>query len=206
VLGGNDVLAAVAERESAASALRQTVSDYLELALARELLSAAMERLRQERQNPLVMLASRLFERATMGAYAGLRAEANEKGEVSVVGLRRIGAAPTGDLLEALASTEEEFAVEEVAVDRMSDGTRDQLYLAFRVAAVEQYCYSTEPLPFVADDLLVHFDDERSRAALEMLAELGTSTQVLLFTHHIQVRDAARELEKLGSATVVELV
>ena len=206
VLGGNDVLAAVTERESAASALRQTVSDYLELALARELLSAAMERLRQERQNPLVMLASRLFERATMGAYAGLRAEANEKGEVSVVGLRRVAVAPTGDLLNVLPSTEEEFALEEVAVDRMSDGTRDQLYLAFRVAAVEQYCSSTEPLPFVADDLLVHFDDERSRAALEMLAELGTSTQVLLFTHHIQVRDAARELENLGSATVVELV
>ena len=94
---------------------------------------------------------------------------------------------------------------ERVALDAMSDGTRDQLFLAFRVAAVEQYCASAEPLPFIADDLLVHFDDGRSRAARELLAELGKTTQVLLFTHHGQVRDSAADLVKRGLAGVVEL-
>jgi uncharacterized protein YhaN len=187
MLSETAVLEASAEKERAYSALQQTAAEYLYKRAAKELLEAAIDRVRRERQDPLVMRASQLFSRATLGAYYGLTAEPGGKdGEVVVAGC-----------------SEERGAI---SVDKMSDGTRDQLYLAFRVAAVEQYCSSTEPLPFVADDLLVHFDDERSRAALEMLAELGTSTQVLLFTHHIQVRDAARELENLGSATVVELV
>jgi uncharacterized protein YhaN len=74
----------------------------------------------------------------------------------------------------------------------MSDGTRDQLFLAFRIASIEQYCAAAEPLPFIADDLLVHFDDERSAATLELLGKLAQTTQVLLFTHHASVRDMAK--------------
>ena len=76
----------------------------------------------------------------------------------------------------------------------MSDGTRDQLYLALRLAHVEQQVVTTEPLPLVLDDLLIHFDDERSGAALSVLAELSDQTQVLLFTHHARVRDLAHEI------------
>ncbi len=186
LLGETGILEAHARKESAYAALQQNTAEYLRMALARELLMGAMEKVRKERQDPLVKRASELFSRATLGAYLGLEAQPGSKdGEVAIVGCSE--------------------GRDAISVDKMSDGTRDQLYLAFRVAAVEQYCQSTEPLPFVADDLLVHFDDGRSRAALELLAELGHSTQVLLFTHHMQVRDAARELEKLGSATVVEL-
>ena len=75
----------------------------------------------------------------------------------------------------------------------------------FRLASLEVYCGSTEPLPFVADDILVHFDDARSAATLELLAEFSGVTQVLLFTHHESVRDAAARLVRDGRATVVEL-
>jgi len=40
---------------------------------------------------------------------------------------------------------------------------------------------------FIADGVLVAFDDDRSRAALNALAELAEKTQVILFTHHSQV-------------------
>ena len=49
-----------------------------------------------------------------------------------------------------------------------------------------------EPLPVVFDDVLVNFDDERSAAAIGVLAELGQRTQVLLFTHHEGVVETAR--------------
>ena len=69
-------------------------------------------------------------------------------------------------------------------MEGLSEGTRDQLYLALRVAAIESHIARAEPLPFVADDLLVNFDDNRAAAALRMLVELGRKTQVILFTHH----------------------
>jgi uncharacterized protein YhaN len=82
---------------------------------------------------------------------------------------------------------------------------RDQLFLSFRIASIEQYCRAAEPLPFIADDLLVHFDDDRGVAALGLLAELGKTTQVLVFTHHRHVRDAAGVLVADNRAAVIDL-
>ena len=43
----------------------------------------------------------------------------------------------------------------------MSDGIHDQLFFAVRLASPENYCASTDPVPFIADDILQHSDDER---------------------------------------------
>ena len=90
-------------------------------------------------------------------------------------------------------------------LSEMSDGTRDQLFLAFRLASIEHYAENAEPIPLIADDILVHFDDDRGRATLELLAEIGSATQVLLFTHHEAVVAAANKLITDGHASVVDL-
>jgi len=82
-----------------------------------------------------------------------------------------------------------------VYVEGMSSGTRDQLYLALRLASLEKYMESAEPMPFIVDDVLVDFDDSRSQAALNALAELAEKTQVILFTHHAQVVEQAKQLQ-----------
>ena len=74
-----------------------------------------------------------------------------------------------------------------------------------RSEAFENYATATESLPFIADDILVHFDDARTQATLKLLASFGQSNQVLLFTHHRSVRDAGAALALEGSANVVEL-
>ncbi|MEG3089204.1 ATP-binding protein [Sphingomonas sp. PB4P5] len=66
----------------------------------------------------------------------------------------------------------------------MSEGTTDQLFLALRLAVMEQSVVAGVRLPFLADDLFVNFDDERAEAGFRVLAELAESTQVLFFTHH----------------------
>ena len=76
----------------------------------------------------------------------------------------------------------------------MSEGTTDQLFLALRLAALEQSVASGVRLPFLADDLFVNFDDERARAGFEVLADLARSTQVLFFTHHAHLASIAREV------------
>lgn len=78
----------------------------------------------------------------------------------------------------------------------MSDGTADQLYLALRIAAIERHVGTSEPMPFIGDDLFITSDENRTAPGLKALAELGKHTQVLLFTHHRYVVDAAmRALE-----------
>lgn len=61
-------------------------------------------------------------------------------------------------------------------IDALS-GSRDQLYLALRIATLEQHLKKGEPMPFVVDDILIGFDDNRTRVCLEVLAELSTSIQ-----------------------------
>ena len=61
----------------------------------------------------------------------------------------------------------------------MSTGTREQLYLAIRLAYVLHYCEQAEPLPLVMDDVLVNFDDRRKRNTLEVLLEVANKIQIL---------------------------
>jgi uncharacterized protein YhaN len=75
----------------------------------------------------------------------------------------------------------------------MSDGTRDQLYLALRLGYVERQLLEHEPMPFIVDDILIHYDDQRSRATLGVLAELAQQTQVIFFTHHWHLVELAIE-------------
>jgi len=66
----------------------------------------------------------------------------------------------------------------------MSDGTRDQLYLALRLAALEMHLEQALPLPFIADDLFINYDDARSKAGFEALKALSEQTQVIFLSHH----------------------
>ena len=59
----------------------------------------------------------------------------------------------------------------------LSRGTKDQLYLALRLAL----CEDTD-CPLILDDALVCFDDERMGRALDVLRELSETRQILLFT------------------------
>ena len=59
----------------------------------------------------------------------------------------------------------------------LSRGTRDQLYLAMRLALCED-----SDCPLILDDALVSFDDERMGFALDVLRELSATRQILLFT------------------------
>src|SRR5205814_4803454 len=81
---------------------------------------------------------------------------------------------------EARTFVAERAAGGEVTPEGMSTGTREQLYLALRLAYVRHYCSYSEPLPLVLDDVLVNFDAARARATLQVLADFAKDTQVLL--------------------------
>lgn len=72
----------------------------------------------------------------------------------------------------------------DITINGLSEGTRDQLFLALRLAALEEYLKTNEPQPLILDDTFVHFDDDRARNAFIALAEFSATTQVTYFTHH----------------------
>lgn len=63
---------------------------------------------------------------------------------------------------------------------QLSKGTQDQLYLALRLGLTQLLLPKDTPL--ILDDSLVHFDDSRMEAALELLLELSKERQILYFT------------------------
>lgn len=152
------------EAQGLLARIESEASRYARLRLASAVLRQAIERYRERSQGPVLRRASTLFQQLTRGSFAGLTTEYDDDGTPRLAGQRPSGAA--------------------VGVEGMSEGTRDQLFLALKVASLEHHLDHHEPLPFIADDLLVNFDDERSQAALLVLAELSKRTQVLFFTHH----------------------
>jgi uncharacterized protein YhaN len=64
--------------------------------------------------------------------------------------------------------------------------------MALRVAAVEEYLAHATPVPFIADDLFINYDDARAAAGFKVLQQLAEKTQVLFFTHHQHLVEVAR--------------
>lgn len=79
-----------------------------------------------------------------------------------------------------------------LSLDKLSAGTNCQVYLAVRMAMAELF-FPEEVMPLLFDDVFALYDDARTEAALDYLAQTGR--QILLFTCHTR---EARLLEKMG--------
>jgi uncharacterized protein YhaN len=160
------------------AALEDHVAEYVRLRLASATLRRAIERYREEHQGPILRRLGDLFAELTAGSFAGVVVddETEPGGRPVLRGLRS------------------DPKAKPIPVEGMSEGTADALYLAVRLATLETYLDGHAPLPFVIDDILVHFDDARAGAALRALARLATRTQVLFFTHHEHLVDLASKV------------
>ncbi|WP_394827464.1 AAA family ATPase [Pendulispora albinea] len=168
--GGSRAADEQAAAEADRAALAEDVERYAVLTFAEEILHGSIRRFEREHQPELLQQASIAFERMTRGRY--LRIERRLDG--SLLACRNDGRT--------------------VLPDALSTGTREQLFIALRLAYVASYAKSAESLPMVLDDVLVNFDEARTRGALEALAGFAERTQVLLFTCHASLRDRVRDV------------
>lgn len=167
------------EGAEAAQELSETVARLAELSsvwvrrrLAGVVLERVVESYRESHQGPVLARAAQLFGRLTLGRFSRLQ-----------VGLE-----------EARLECVEAASGKGLELEELSRGTRFQLYLALKLASLEQYLRTAPPLPLVLDDVLVEWDDERARVALGVLAEYSERVQILLFTHLARDVAAAEEL------------
>lgn len=176
------------QARDAARAMGDHARQWMRLRAASLLLAEAVERYRATNEQPLLTRASGLLASIAAGSgnpIVGLKAEYGRNNRPVLLAERADGSP--------------------CAVEGMSEGTRDQLFLALRIAAVEQYAAEKEPLPFIADDLFITSDEDRTVPGLQALAELGAHTQVVLFTHHRYVPDTAASCLPAGAVRVHRL-
>lgn len=173
-IGGDDAAArAAADCEEALAAMQDAAERYVRVRTSGMLLRWAVDRYRKEKQGPLLKRAGELFRVLTRNSFERLEVRFDERETMHLTGVR-----PDGEV---------------VAVPGLSTGTEDQLFLALRIAAVEDYLARAVALPFVADDLFINFDPERSAAGFDVLGQLAERTQVLFYTHHPHLVELARE-------------
>jgi uncharacterized protein YhaN len=159
-------------RKNAEAQLIDSTREWSMKRLAQILLSHAIEQHRCQQEQPLLRRASQLFSLLTSQSFSGVDQEFDDNDNIQLVGRRD--------------------AEHAVSVPAMSEGTRDQLYFALRLAFLEEYAQKAEPMPFIGDDLLTSFDDERTLRGLTALSATGMRIQPILFTHHMRVVELAQ--------------
>jgi uncharacterized protein YhaN len=174
VTGGTAAVDAAADAEQARSELEVLAEDYILKRAQAVTLKWAIEKYRERHQDPLLLRAGELFSTLTTGRYSTLKVD-------------------TDGPIPRLRGMRDDMRTM-VDVDAMSEGTTDQLFLALRLAALEQSVAAGVGLPFLADDLFVNFDDRRAEAGFQVLAEVARSTQVLFFTHHPHLVQIAKSV------------
>ncbi|HZW13377.1 MAG TPA: AAA family ATPase, partial [Noviherbaspirillum sp.] len=135
ISGSETAAVAEAKRQEALAAMADAAERYVKVYTAGRLLRWSIDRYREEKQGPLLGRAGAIFAKLTQGGFQRLVVDF-EAEPMALEGQRADGKL--------------------VPISGMSDGTRDQLYLALRLAALELHLDQAPPLPFIADDLFIN--------------------------------------------------
>ncbi|MDS1141350.1 AAA family ATPase [Pusillimonas sp. SM2304] len=171
--GADTAARAEARRQDALARMGDAAERYVKVFTAARLLRWSIDRYREEKQGPMLARASAIYAQLTLNSFERLRVDFDRHPMV-LEGQRADG--------------------QRVGIGGMSDGTRDQLYLALRLAALELHLQQAPALPFIADDLFINYDDARSEAGLRALADLSEQTQVVFLSHHGALLAPARRV------------
>lgn len=163
---GDELAVQLQEKEMLKAALKSRAGEWQVRALCLRLLNMAKERHERQRQPAVLQQASTYISKMTDGAYNRVMAPA---GRTDVLEVESSGGA-------------------RIPLPALSRGTASQLYLSVRLALASQY--SGVGLPVILDDILVDFDRDRLKGAVQVLGEFSRQRQVILFTCHEHVLGA----------------
>ena len=140
--------------------------------LAGELLEQTIDRFTRDHEPQLIKHTRRFFRELTDGRYSVVEHDSGKHGGFAVRDNH-------GNPWQS---------------DKLSTGTREQLYLAIRLAYITHFNQTHEPLPVIMDDCFVNFDDTRARIALRTLIHWQESVQTILLSCHWRSVEALAEL------------
>jgi len=160
-----DVAKHAIEVEAYRRRLSEEIAQWQRVVLARTLIEATLTKFEQEHQPGVVTRAAELFGKITEGRYPEV--------------------VSSEDALDVISDTGER-----IDVGDLSTGTVQQLYLCLRFALAEEFAARGTRLPLLMDDVLVNFDPERAAQVAEVIVDLSSRHQILLFTCHPETKAA----------------
>jgi uncharacterized protein YhaN len=173
-VGGDDAAARIEEkRRTALLDIEDRARRYLRLRVGIVAAEHALRAYRDRHRSSMMSRASEAFRTISRGAYTGLATQLDKDSEILI----------------AVAAD----GASKVASD-LSKGTRFQLYLALRVAGYYEFAEARGAVPFIADDIMETFDDDRAGEAFRLFADMAQTGQVIYLTHHRHLCDIAREV------------
>jgi len=143
------------------SELRPMAYQYAVYSTAAFLISKVRQNLLDGVKDTVLGKAAQILQRMTNGDYVGILPPENwtEPDFKTVMG---------------------DGAIQE-SVDILSQGTREQLYLAVRISRILDI---QPPLPVILDDCMANFDCRHVKQSLKMLSELAQTHQIFMLTCH----------------------
>ena len=145
--------------------MQQTTEKWLALQLAAPAVERIRARVERNNQPEILKHASEYLDRLTLEKYHNIW---------TPLGQRHI-------------VVDDEHG-ESLKVEHLSNGTREQVFLAIRLAMVKDFSERGVELPMVLDDVVVNFDQVRTEAAVQTLMEFADQgQQILLFTCHLHL-------------------
>lgn len=148
-------------------------TEWAALKVGAAALRVARERMERNRRPDALIRAGALFTTITGGRYRDLFARAEHGQSLHLAVLDAAG--------------------RRWDIDTLSRGTREQIYLALRIALIEEYGTHGVDLPVILDDPLVNFDGQRFRSAFHLLRETAVGRQFIYLTCHSEILEIARQ-------------
>ena len=168
-----EVLLLKAREESLLAEIKDGVLKWSKYRLAMYFLEQGKLKFEREQQPKVLKKAGEFFRTITDGYYVEIFAPLGEN-KITV----RSG---NGEVKEP---------------HQLSRGTAEQLYLSLRLGYLQDVAEKKRNLPVIMDDILVNFDPDRAKNALQAILQLSKSMQLLYFTCHPQIVEMIKELSE----------
>lgn len=145
---------------------------YLRLRFGISAAEQALRLYRDQHRSSMMAQASEAFKAISQGSYRQLTTQTDKDSEI-LIAVAADGSSKTAD--------------------ELSKGTRFQLYLALRIAGYYEFV-AQRPMPFIADDIMETFDDDRARETFRIFTQMADKGQVIYLTHHQHLCEIAQEI------------
>lgn len=152
--------------------IEEKSKQYLRLRFGISAAEQALRLYRDQHSSSMMMQASEAFKAISQGRYRQLTTQADKDSEI-LIAVAADGSSKTAD--------------------KLSKGTRFQLYLALRIAGYYEFV-GQRPMPFIADDIMETFDDDRARETFRIFTQMASKGQVIYLTHHQHLCEIAQQV------------
>ena len=166
------------DREQVATQLRRKAEEWFAVEMASQTVEQIRTRFEKNCQPAILASAAKCLDRLSGGKYKNIWT-------------------PLG---KRLLCVDDDDDSNTLRVEQLSGGTREQLFLAIRLAMVSEFSQRGVELPMVLDDIIVNFDQLRTEAAVDELMQFAENgQQILFFTCHLHL---AQLFESKGIAPI----